>query len=82
VFNAYIVGKDLKRRGFDVPSAHLKGNTLEEVVYMGPPPGYACAPGTVWRLLRPLYGLRPRVHGHARCARSHGTCSARMQTAR
>jgi hypothetical protein len=63
--NAYVAATGLKRRGFDVPSAYLKGEALEEVVYMRPPPGYACAAGTVWRLLRPLYGVKQAMRAWA-----------------
>ena len=44
VFQAYVAGKGGQQRGDDVPSAFLKGNELEEVVYMRPPPGFAHAP--------------------------------------
>jgi hypothetical protein len=65
VFNVYFAGKGFKRCGFDVPSAYLKGDALEEVVNTRPLPGHACAPGTVWRLLRPLYGLKQALRACA-----------------
>jgi hypothetical protein len=58
VFHALVAGHGLQRRGYDVPSAFLKGDQLAEVVYMKPPPGFACRKGEAWRLLRPLYGLK------------------------
>jgi hypothetical protein len=53
-----------------VPSVHMKGDALEEFVYVRPPPGYACAPGMVWRLLCPLYGLKQAPRAWTRALRT------------
>jgi hypothetical protein len=49
---------DFHVHAMDVDQAFLQGD-LEEEIYMEPPPGFPPAtPGHVWRLQRPLYGLR------------------------
>lgn len=40
----------------DITGSYIQGNPLTHEVYMRPPEGW-CQPGTVWRLLRPAYGL-------------------------
>ena len=49
---------DFHIHAMDVDQAFLQGD-LEEEIYMEPPLGFApLTPGHVWRLHRPLYGLR------------------------
>jgi len=49
---------DFHVHAMDVDQAFLQGD-LEEEIYMEPPLGFApLTPGHVWRLHRPLYGLR------------------------
>jgi hypothetical protein len=45
VFHSMVAGLGLAHRGYNVPSAFLKGDKLQETVYMRPPHGYACLPG-------------------------------------
>ena len=46
-----------KLHKIDIVAAFLNG-TLEEPVYVYPPPGLDVPAGTVWKLLKALYGLR------------------------
>ena len=50
---------DMLIEAMDVDQAFLQGELLEEI-YMEPPPGMSDTPGPefVWRLERPLYGLK------------------------
>jgi hypothetical protein len=43
----------------DVVQAFTQSNSLKpgEELYIYPPNGYPCAPDTVWKLVKPLYGL-------------------------
>ena len=54
---ALAVNLGLKLTQYDISNAFLNG-TLEEEVYMEPPPGYTTPNGMVWKLLKGLYGLK------------------------
>ena len=48
-----------KIHSLDVSQAFTQADPLgpDEEIYIRPPAGYDCEPGTVWKLNRPLYGL-------------------------
>lgn len=48
-----------KIHSLDVSQAFTQSDPLgsDEEIYIKPPAGYDCPPGTVWKLNRPLYGL-------------------------
>jgi len=57
VLLAYAARHGKKVWAFDISAAYLKGQ-LMETVYMRQPPLHDDGSGRVWRLRRPLYGLR------------------------
>ena len=44
-------------RAVDISAAFLQGRELDREVYVKPPPEFK-KPGTVWKLLKGLYGLK------------------------
>ena len=53
---AHVAAHDLCLHQLDVKTAFLNGD-LEEEIFVKPPPGYE-VPNKVWRLRKPLYGLK------------------------
>ena len=51
--------KNYQVHSCDVVQAFTQSNSLKpgEELYVFPPVGYDCPPGTVWKLRKPLYGL-------------------------
>jgi hypothetical protein len=54
-----VVKRDLHIPQLDVKLAAFLNGELSEEVYLMPPEGVQCIAGTVWRLHRVLYGLKP-----------------------